>query len=97
MCNGALDASATDIAGVLNTARVTGIAGVFDTVCSLDTAGVCDGSLTFVLFALCGLMPVGMECLISISEFAVSSSSISVSLSSPVVTPACMLRGGLHA
>ena len=58
MCNGALDARATDIAGVLNTARVPGIARVFDTVCSLDTAGVCDGSLTFILFALCGLMPV---------------------------------------
>ena len=97
MCNGALDARATDIAGVLNTARVPGIAGVFDTVCGLDTAGVCDSSLTFVLFTLCGLMPVGTECLISISEFAVSSSSVSVSPSSPVVTPACVSRGGLHA
>ena len=97
MCNGALDARATDIAGVLNTARVPGIAGVFDTVRGLDTAGVCDGSLTFVLFAWCGLMPVGMECLISISEFAASSSSISVFPLSPVVTPVCASRGGLHA
>ena len=97
MCSGALDARATDIAGVLNTAGVPGIAGVFDTAHDLDTAGVCDSSLTFVLFALCGLMPVGMECLISISEFAVSSSSISVSPLSPVVTPACASRGGLHA
>ena len=97
MCNGALDARATDIAEVLNIARVPDIAGVFDTAHSLDTAGVCDSSLTFVLFALCGLMPVGMECLISISEFAASSLSISVSPSSPVVTPACASRGGLHA